>query len=201
MKKFIFSVYFIFATLGSLQARETAVVSSMESFLSDSRPRGTSPDARPEIESQVFKLINLYRKSQSLPLLQWSSLPAHLARQHSLDMSRGVVPFGHDGFAERYAILKAAMPTLTSMGENVAWNQGFSDPAQAAVDAWLSSPDHLANIEGDYNLSGVGVGENSEGQYYFTQIFVKVNPATGVAEGEVVCGSCVYSPPIQLKLE
>ncbi len=178
-----------------------ADTSSFELLLPD-RVGAISPDARPEIESQVFHLINKHRKSKSLPLLKWASMPAHCARQHSLDMARGVVPFGHDGFNDRFNQIRAAMPSVTSMGENVAWNRGFSNPAQVAVDGWLSSPGHLANIEGDYNFSGVGVGVNASGQYYFTQIFVKADAAAmSDEEEEVSFESCVYGPPVQIEVE
>jgi uncharacterized protein YkwD len=164
MRKITCILSLMLATVGSAIAQEP----NPDSFIEI-----VSPDARPEIESQVFHLINDYRKSRSLPPFKWSSLPAHYARQHSLDMARGIVPFGHNGFYERFYLLRAAMPSLTSMGENVAFNRGFSNPPQVAVDSWLSSPGHLANIEGDYNLAGVGVGVNSKGEYYFTQIFAK----------------------------
>ena len=204
MKKLLCSFYLIFAGLVSLQAQDE--VSEFEPLSLDFRLGIVSPDALPAIESQVFHLINQYRASQSLPLFKWSSMPAHCARQHSLDMARGVVPFGHDGFNQRFTQIKAAIPTMTRMGENVAWNRGFSNPAQAAVNGWLASPGHLANIRGDYNFAGVGVGINSTGAYYFTQIFVKAS-ATALATQETALfaveegTSSVYNPPVQVDVE
>ena len=200
MKKFFFSFYLICTVLVSLQAQEAAVSSLCEPLLTDPGSLAISPDARPEIESQVFYLINQYRESQSLPPLKWSSAPSHCARQHSLDMARGVVPFCHDGFAQRVNQIKAAIPSLTRIGESVAANAGFSNPAQVAVDSWLASPGHLSNITGDYNVSGVGVGVNSRGEYYFTQIFVKANTQSRERE-EVSFETCVYNPPVQLEVE
>ena len=60
------------------------------------------------------------------------------------------------------------------VGENVATNQGFPDPAETAVQGWLDSPPHRENIEGDFNLAGVGIAENADGLFYFTQIFALI---------------------------
>jgi uncharacterized protein YkwD len=54
----------------------------------------------------------------------------------------------------------------------VAFNQGHRDPAAVAVQGWLESPGHRENIEGPYELTGVGVASNAKGEVYFTQIFV-----------------------------
>ena len=39
--------------------------------------------------------------------------------------------------------------------------------------AWLNSPGHRKNIEGDFTHIGIGVVKNDAGVYYFTQIFLK----------------------------
>lgn len=56
--------------------------------------------------------------------------------------------------------------------ENVAYNRGYTDPVAKAVEGWLNSSGHRRNIEGNYNLTGIGVAKNSQGAYYFTQIFI-----------------------------
>ncbi len=129
-------------------------------------------------EKVVFNTINRARVANGLMPLTWSNAVAKQARNHSVDMADGVVPFGHDGFNERYQNLKMVYPNLQSMGENVAWNQGYKKPGAVAVQGWLNSPGHYANIMGDYNLSGIGVAKDAEEKYYFTQIFVKVPSST-----------------------
>ncbi|MGA1825447.1 MAG: CAP domain-containing protein [bacterium] len=49
---------------------------------------------------------------------------------------------------------------------------GYSDPAGRVVERWLNSPGHKKNIEGNYNLTGIGVVQANNLTYYFTQIFV-----------------------------
>ncbi len=147
-------------------------------FLNIQAQGAISEAARPLIESETFKLINKERALRLLKPLSWSSTPAHLARKHSLDMASGAVPFGHDGAYSRFQRIINTIPSATAFGENVAFNSGYANPAQTAVQGWLQSPGHYANIVGDYNLAGVGVAVSINGGYYFTQIFVKADPVT-----------------------
>ncbi|MEH2146431.1 CAP domain-containing protein [Nostoc sp.] len=122
------------------------------------------------LEQSVFNQINNYRASQGLPGLTRNSAIENQARIHSQNMANGTVPFGHTGFSER---VRAIGIPYRAAGENVAYNQGYSDPATIAVQGWLKSPGHLANIKGNYDKTGIGVASNSRGAIYFTQIFLR----------------------------
>ncbi|MEH2398424.1 CAP domain-containing protein [Nostoc sp.] len=122
------------------------------------------------LEQSVFSQINNYRASQGLPALTRNSAIENQARIHSQNMANGTVPFGHTGFSER---VRAIGIPYRAAGENVAYNQGYSDPATIAVQGWLKSPGHLANIKGNYDKTGIGVASNSKGAIYFTQIFLR----------------------------
>jgi uncharacterized protein YkwD len=50
---------------------------------------------------------------------------------------------------------------------------GFADPVTQAVEGWIDSPGHHANIKGNFDLTGIGVVKNEQGEYYLTQLFVK----------------------------
>ncbi|HEV8050942.1 MAG TPA: CAP domain-containing protein [Parachlamydiaceae bacterium] len=167
MKKILRTLCILLFPLTSLCAQEIPLIPS----------KAVSEAAQPLLESEVFHLINRHRIANLLKPLKWSSPPAHLAREHSLNMANGAVPFGHQGAELRFDELRNKITSLTSFGENVAYNYGYSQPAQVAVNGWLASPGHYANIMGDYNLAGVGVAKNLKGEYYFTQIFVKANLA------------------------
>lgn len=125
-----------------------------------------------EVEARVLLLINQYRGDNGLTPLTLSDVITTQARNHSRDMADGTVPFSHDGFPERVEAIKKEI-NIAGAGENVAMNSGYTDPARAAVDAWIKSDSHRANIQGDYDLTGVGVAQSSSGGYYMTQIFVK----------------------------
>ena len=122
------------------------------------------------LEEAVFKQINDYRVSQGLKKLTRNSAIDNQARIHSQDMAKGKVPFGHTGFSQR---VKAVGIPYSLAGENVAYNQGYGDPATVAFEGWLKSPGHLATIRGNYNKTGIGVVSNSRGEIYFTQIFFR----------------------------
>jgi len=132
-----------------------------------------------EIESYVFgplevdahDQINVYRGEQGLPSLELDPVIGESARGHSEDMLADAVAFGHDGFDQRVEWIGERV-AYVSAGENVAWNQGYDDPVGVAVQGWIDSPPHHENMVGDYDLTGIGVAEGSDGRIYFTQIFV-----------------------------
>ncbi len=126
------------------------------------------------IETRTLELINVHRSSQGLSSLTMNEDILISSRTHSQNMADGSEDFGHNGFDTRIDAL-AMILSFSSSAENVALNQGVDDPAAQAVDSWLNSPGHLENIEGDYDLTGLGVAQAADGTYYFTQIFVKSN--------------------------
>lgn len=121
-----------------------------------------------EVEQEIFRLVNEHRASISLAALTWNDDIAEIARGHSQDMADGTVSFGHDGFSDRMARIAAIM-ACTVVGEVVA----YSDSAANAVNALIASSEHKDILEGNYELTGVGVVvESSGGSFYATQIFV-----------------------------
>jgi len=125
------------------------------------------------IEQTIHALINQHRQTRGLAPLTYNESVASIARQHSVNMAAGTTSFGHDGFDQRENEI-AQQTTVTAAAENVAFNKGFdANPAQKAVEDWLNSSGHRANIEGSYGVTGVGVARTSDGTYYFTQIFVQ----------------------------
>jgi uncharacterized protein YkwD len=127
---------------------------------------------RTDLESPVHDKVNNYRASQGKSALGYDDRIAAIARTHSLDMANKD-EINHDGFDGRVSQLKAVLGTANiAVGENVAYNCGYSDPVQVAVDGWINSEGHRKNMIGDYNWTGIGVAVNGE-KYYFTQIFVK----------------------------
>jgi uncharacterized protein YkwD len=124
------------------------------------------------LELRVHELINHHRQSKGLPALTLDARISEQARDHSFKMANGTRPFDHDGFNDRVTAINQIIP-LDSAGENVAFNLGAADPAATAVEGWLNSPGHLANIEGGFDMTGIGVVQDNGGRFLFTQIFVK----------------------------
>jgi uncharacterized protein YkwD len=123
------------------------------------------------MEQDIHNQINQYRQSIGLNPFMWDETISQQSRIHSANMANGKFPLGHDQFEQRAEMIMTTI-TYSQAAENVAFNYGYSDPTTQAVQGWLKSPGHKKNIEGKYNLTGVGVVKNSKGEYYFTQIFV-----------------------------
>ncbi|WP_220399556.1 CAP domain-containing protein [Filimonas effusa] len=123
------------------------------------------------MENDILKEVNAYRKKTGRSPLQMMDAASAQAAIHSRDMASGKTKFGHDGFESRItAIRKQATGTINAAAENVAYGELT---AEKVVDGWLHSPGHKRNIEGDYNLTGIGVAKDKNGVIYFTQIFLR----------------------------
>jgi uncharacterized protein YkwD len=84
-------------------------------------------------------------------------------------MASGSVRFGHTGFTNRINTIKSDDSSISASGENVAQN---TNPSRA-FKAWLRSYGHRKNIEGNYTHTGIGADIDSNGNWYFTQIFLR----------------------------
>lgn len=125
-----------------------------------------------DLELQTHRQVNQYRQSQNLPPLQLNSLISQQARLHSEKMAAKKTSFSHNGFEKRIKIISRQIP-YQSAAENLAYNQGYSNPVSFAVKGWIKSPGHHKNMIGNFNLTGIGIAKNAQGEYYFTQIFIR----------------------------
>ena len=137
---------------------------------SEPEPEAAIPTLN-DLEQRTHDLVNDYRETQGLSRLEWSPVVAGISLSHSTDMANGA-PFSHDGFEERADAISSRIE-IRAVGENLATNFGFSDPVQTAVDGWIQSPGHHANMVGDYTHSGVGVAQSSDGSFFITQMFIR----------------------------
>ena len=125
-----------------------------------------------DLVQQVHQQVNQYRRSQNLPPLQLNAQISQQAKKHSENMAQDVVKFSHKGFEDRIKALESDI-SYSQAAENVAQNMGYRDPVSQAVAGWIKSEGHRQNIVGNYNLTGVGIAKNQQGEYYFTQIFIR----------------------------
>lgn len=119
---------------------------------------------------EIYRLVNQHRVSKGLKPLKMNDAITKEASKHSRNMASGKVGFGHDGFQGRSDRLMNGIANANASGENVEMAQGS---AKHIVDNWLHSPVHKKNIEGNFTLTGIGMSQNSAGQVYYTQIFIK----------------------------
>ena len=127
-----------------------------------------------QIAKRTYQQVNQYRASLGLEPLKFNNAIAKQAKIHSRNMAQQSVEFSHRGFQKRVEAIAKTIP-YRSAAENVAYNMGHNNPVNTAVTGWIKSDGHRKNIEGDYNLTGVGVAVNPAGEYYFTQIFILEN--------------------------
>src|SRR5262245_62226960 len=129
------------------------------------------PSASTEtLEREAHELVNRHRTARGLSTLPIDARISRQARLHSVAMATGATPFGHNGFEHRVHVLAEALSCQQS-AENVGLKAGYDDPAAVVVRDWLGSSGHRENIEGPYELTGVGAARSAAGAVYFTQMF------------------------------
>jgi uncharacterized protein YkwD len=118
------------------------------------------------LERSIHNQIDQYRQSLNLPPLTIDPTVSAKARAHSQKMAQsGTLIHTMDSVD-----LQRKYPTAA---ENIASTQDYPHPDRIAVQDWIASQAHQQNILGNYNLTGIGVAKNAQGEYFFTQIFIK----------------------------
>ncbi|SMC42505.1 Cysteine-rich secretory protein family protein [Cellulophaga tyrosinoxydans] len=117
-------------------------------------------------EMELFKLINDHRIAIGKNSLVFNSETYIAASEHSAYMvSQGKL--SHDNFNLRASKIEKKTKAK-NVSENVAKEYVTNE---ATLEAWLKSPKHKKNIEGNYTHSALSIKQDVEGNYYFTQIF------------------------------
>ena len=127
-------------------------------------------------EQKAFEEINQQRALIGLQPLIWSDDAAKIARLHSENMANFKF-FSHEGLdgsmvddrADSFGIRK-----WRAIGENIAYNRGYANPIEFAVDRWMHSTGHRENILSErWKESGIGIAITATGEYYFTEVFLQ----------------------------
>jgi uncharacterized protein YkwD len=137
-------------------------------------PAFPSISAATETERQAFEATNEVRAKNGFSPLSWDGELTRMARTHSEMMAR-LGFFAHEtpeGLRLRDRA-RAARIRFQVIGENIAYNQGVDDPGTFAVERWMISSGHRANIlSREFQASGVGSFTAKDGRIYITQIFI-----------------------------
>ena len=123
-------------------------------------------------QKMILYYVNAYRAKHHLSPLTMNNAISKEAAQHSRDMATKKMGFGHTGFSGRIKRLYRIIPQCNGGAENVAL---YKLDAKKLVDAWIASPGHRRNIEGHYNLTGIGIAHGRTGWAYYTQMFIRSN--------------------------
>jgi uncharacterized protein YkwD len=120
---------------------------------------------------EILQYINSYRKKKGLPPLVMNAAMSDEALKHSENMAARRTSFGHNGFQHRYKRISSALNGISGAGENVAMG---SKTAREVVDNWLKSPMHKQNIEGAFNLTGIGVAADKKARFILHSYLLRI---------------------------
>ena len=153
-----------------------AVIFTMNSCSSDSSEDATSANSQKAMtytynstEIETMALINAYRVSIGLNELKEINHISYKSEEHDHYMIANNV-VNHNDFASRSENIMEVLGAK-SVSENIAYN--YNSP-KAALDAWLKSPSHKKNIEGNFSHFGLSIRISAEGKKYYTNIFAKM---------------------------
>ena len=121
-------------------------------------------------ELETFNLINQQRAQNGLPALKIDAEVQRVARIKAQDMVNNNY-FSHTSptYGSPFDMLKSFGISYRSAGENIAGNSSNS----AAVNAWMNSSGHRANIlNSSFNYTGVGVVTGSKYGKIYVQMFI-----------------------------
>lgn len=121
-------------------------------------------------ELDVFNLINKQRTNNGLLPLKIDSEVQNVARVKAQDMIDNNY-FSHNSpiYGSPFDMLKSYKVSYKTAGENIAGNSSNT----AAVNAWMNSSGHKANIlNSSFNYTGIGVIKGSKYGKIYVQIFI-----------------------------
>lgn len=162
---------------------------------------GQGTPARPDLnndEDALVTLTNAERKRASLALFIPDPALMRMAREHSKSMAR-LQQLSHaiEGRSFSVRLIDSGYQSMAA-GENVA--EGQVD-ATAAVQDWMNSPGHRANImNGQHSHIGVAVSVSKSGRRFYTQVFARPLPLanSSVVDRGFKCPSCRDIPSVPL---
>lgn len=131
----------------------------------------TNPPSDTAITANILATLNHYRITHRLPPLKTNTIIAAEAKKHSMDMANHRLIFGHQGFPNRIKRICRRIKGCNGGAENVAFNY----KPNVVAKGWLASPGHKRNIDGHYNLTGIGIARDKNGKLYYTQIFIRAS--------------------------
>lgn len=121
-------------------------------------------------EKEVFELINKQRVNNGLSVLKMDAEVLNVARIKAKDMVNNNY-FSHDSptYGSPFDMLKSFKVAYKTAGENIAGNSSNT----GAVNAWMNSPGHKANIlSNSFNYTGIGVVKSPKYGKIYVQIFI-----------------------------
>jgi uncharacterized protein YkwD len=114
----------------------------------------------------VFELVNRERTSNGLPRMRFAMSLSLSARAWARALSSGS-KFTHGDFAKRvlrFPFVLRSRPGRWKVAENLAWGTGAESTPRRIVARWMASPEHRANILGNWRYSAVWTQRDAPAQ-------------------------------------
>jgi uncharacterized protein YkwD len=133
------------------------------------------PEDATAVERRAFEQTNQARVENGLAPLVWDAELCRMARAHSERMALAGF-FSHqtpEGLELKDRAHVSGILHFRVIGENIAYNKGYDDPGGFAVERWMTSSGHRANIlYGAFQASAIGSYVSADGATYLTQVFI-----------------------------
>ena len=127
------------------------------------------------VERRAFEQTNVARAKNGLRTLIWDPELCRMARKHSEQMAT-LGYFSHEtpeGLQLKERARANGILHFRVIGENIAYNKGYDDPGGFAVERWLTSSGHRANmLFPGFQASAIGSYVAADGSTYLTQVFI-----------------------------
>jgi len=157
---------------------------------------GAAQTYEQKLEKKIHALVNAERVKHGLKTFKYSEKLSSIARAHSRDMAEknftshinkeGLNPSDRAKKAGYNIIKKKTNGYRKGVGENIhesymekelngvitPFLPPVNEAAKRAVDGWMNSPGHRANIlNPDYTFAGIGVAISKDKRIKATQVF------------------------------
>jgi uncharacterized protein YkwD len=133
----------------------------------DLQARGA--DGLTAAEELILQQTNATRVARGLPPLIINPLLQQAAEARALAEANSNTYYADGGFPQD---IEGTGYNWSILGQNDAYNWGYSNPAQQLMNQWLASPPHLANmVDRDYVEVGIAVATSAQGNTFGVQCF------------------------------
>lgn len=124
------------------------------------------------LETEVVRLVNVERSKKGLHLLKQHWELSRVARYKSEDMiKKGYFAHQSPTYGSPFRMMESFGIRCSAAAENIAHGQ---KTPQEVMNSWMNSSGHKNNIlSPSYSEIGVGAAKDSQGNIYWTQMFIK----------------------------
>lgn len=174
MKFKLFQLLLLVATISTLNSCSTNDTpdNTIEDSTADYLSKETTDYTYSSYELETLNSINDYRTSIGLTPLKKENLLSWESEEHGEYMITNNI-VSNVGFETRSDVIMKFLGAI-KVGENIAYSNK-NTAIKTILDAWLASPTHKKNIEGDYTHFGISIKEDpTTGKRYYTNIFAKI---------------------------